>query len=409
MRSGAQYWAFEHINRRGVAVDMPFVRRAAALAAEDAVAIGRRLAELTDGAVSQSHAGETNRGLAARSARRRGDARGADGRRSADDDERRRRRADELSLTRDRVARVLAMLEAKHANGGLNADETKAREAATLRLYGAGAAPKKFARLERAAGRRRAARPVPLRRRRADRPHDPAAERKSRISPVMSSARMVPRRLRSSTRSPTAAATPRLPRRILSTCPPRASLPCSCAQRSLPAREKCSSGRLVGDRGADHAMARRFARRRAGARYFPRQRSRPDAAGYLHDRRRRHPAQGRRARSARRNARSARSRRLALRLRRLRRRAPAHGAGYRIHLEDAEARRIVDGLARGEPMGAGILGRPPRRRKLRPVGRRDARLGDPWPDHHGRAARLRLPRGLPRRHACSWRCHRAAC
>ena len=53
----------------------------------------------------------------------------------------------EFSLTRDRVARVLAMLEAKHANGGLDPAETKAREAATLRLYGAGAAPKKFARL----------------------------------------------------------------------------------------------------------------------------------------------------------------------------------------------------------------------------------------------------------------------
>jgi hypothetical protein len=50
-------------------------------------------------------------------------------------------------LTRDRVARVLAMLEAKHANGGLSTDETKACEAATLRLYGAGASPKKFARL----------------------------------------------------------------------------------------------------------------------------------------------------------------------------------------------------------------------------------------------------------------------
>ena len=49
-----QYWAFEHINRRGVAVDMPFVRRAAALAAEDAVASGRRLAELTGGAVTRS-------------------------------------------------------------------------------------------------------------------------------------------------------------------------------------------------------------------------------------------------------------------------------------------------------------------------------------------------------------------
>ena len=48
-----QYWAFEHINRRGVVIDMPFVRRAAALAAEDGVAIGRRLAELTGGAVTR--------------------------------------------------------------------------------------------------------------------------------------------------------------------------------------------------------------------------------------------------------------------------------------------------------------------------------------------------------------------
>ena len=66
-------------------------------------------------------------------------------------------------------------------------------------------------------------------------------------------------------------------------------------------------------------------------------------------------------------------------------------------------------LARGEPMGAGILGRPPRRRKLRPVGRRDARLGD---------ARPRSPRrvGSPSSTArtisaarCSWRCRRAGC
>ena len=52
-RNCEQYWAFERVNRRGVAVDMPFVRRAAALAAEDGVAIGRRLAELTDGAVTR--------------------------------------------------------------------------------------------------------------------------------------------------------------------------------------------------------------------------------------------------------------------------------------------------------------------------------------------------------------------
>ena len=39
------------------------------------------------------------------------------------------------------------MLEAKRANGGLNLDETRALEAATLRMYGAGTSPLKFARL----------------------------------------------------------------------------------------------------------------------------------------------------------------------------------------------------------------------------------------------------------------------
>src|SRR4051812_26867016 len=53
----------------------------------------------------------------------------------------------EFSLTRERVERLLALLEAKRANGGLSAGEAKAREVATLRLYGAGASPKKFARI----------------------------------------------------------------------------------------------------------------------------------------------------------------------------------------------------------------------------------------------------------------------
>ena len=48
-----QYWAFERINRRGVTLDMPYVRRAAALVVEDAIAINRRLVELTDGAVAR--------------------------------------------------------------------------------------------------------------------------------------------------------------------------------------------------------------------------------------------------------------------------------------------------------------------------------------------------------------------
>jgi DNA polymerase len=141
-----QYWSFEHINRRGVRLDMPFVHRATALAAEDAVAIGRRLAELTDGAVTSVHQAQRIAtwlcdqliDAAMREALMIGcsDEGDEDG-----DDER------EFSLTRDRVARVLAMLETKRANGGLIPDELKAFEVATLRLYGAGTAPKKFARL----------------------------------------------------------------------------------------------------------------------------------------------------------------------------------------------------------------------------------------------------------------------
>jgi DNA polymerase len=146
-----QYWAFEHINRRGVAVDVPFVRHAAVLAAEDAVAIGRRLAELTDGTVTRvtqakrlvAWMRDQLTDVVMREVLTLGVPQDDDD----DDDDDGRAEPPELSLTRDRVARVLAMLEAKHANGGLDPGETKVREAATLRLYGAGAAPKKFARL----------------------------------------------------------------------------------------------------------------------------------------------------------------------------------------------------------------------------------------------------------------------
>jgi DNA polymerase bacteriophage-type len=149
----SEYWAFEHINRRGVVLDMPFVRRAAALAAEDAVASGCRLNELTGGTVTRVTqakriAAWLHDNLADAAMREvltvgvpADDNDGDD----ADDDE---AEPQEFSLTRDRVARVLAMLDAKHADGGLNPAETKAHEVATLRLYGAGASPKKFARLE---------------------------------------------------------------------------------------------------------------------------------------------------------------------------------------------------------------------------------------------------------------------
>ena len=148
-----EYWAFEHINQRGVTLDMPFVRRAAALAAEDAVISGHRLNELTSGAVTRVtqakriaawlHDQLTD--AAMREVLTIGVPADDDGDDNGDDDE---AEPQEFSLTRDRVGRVLAMLDAKHANGGLDPAETKAREAATLRLYGAGTSPKKFARLD---------------------------------------------------------------------------------------------------------------------------------------------------------------------------------------------------------------------------------------------------------------------
>jgi DNA polymerase len=144
-----QYWAFEHINRRGVTLDMPYVRRAAALTAEDAIAIGRRLAVLTSGAISRvtqakriaSWLHDNLADATMREILTVGVPADDDGDTEADDPQ-------EFSLTRDRVARVLAMLDAKRANDGLSPDEARAHEAATLRLYGAGASPKKFARLD---------------------------------------------------------------------------------------------------------------------------------------------------------------------------------------------------------------------------------------------------------------------
>jgi DNA polymerase len=147
-----QYWAFEHINQRGVVLDMPYVRHAAALVIEDAVAINRRLVELTGGIVST--VGQAKRiatwmhDQLADAAMREVLMVGVPTADEDDDDDDVETDLLELSIERDRVARVLAMLEVKRANGGLGAGEIKAHEVATLRLYGAGAAPKKFARLE---------------------------------------------------------------------------------------------------------------------------------------------------------------------------------------------------------------------------------------------------------------------
>src|SRR5262249_27576901 len=109
-----QYWAFEHVNRRGVAGWGAFARRPRARGAEDAVAIGRRLRELTGGVVTSVNQAKRIamwlHDQLTDAAMREGLTLGGSDDDDADGDE-----VEELefSLTRDRVARVLAMLAVK--------------------------------------------------------------------------------------------------------------------------------------------------------------------------------------------------------------------------------------------------------------------------------------------------------
>ena len=175
-----QYWAFERINRRGVHVDTPFVERAAALAAEDAAAIGRRLAELTDGAVTTVEPGQTDRGLAARPAARRGDARGADHRRP-----RRRGRGRRSGRAGIQLNPRPGGARARPARGETGQRRSLPRRDESLRgrdappLWRRGVAEE--IRPHRArADRRRHSRSVSFRRRRPDRPHVRQEESRSR-------------------------------------------------------------------------------------------------------------------------------------------------------------------------------------------------------------------------------------
>jgi DNA polymerase bacteriophage-type len=151
LKDWREYWCFEHVNRRGVHVDTQFIERAAALAIEDSVAIGHRLVTLTEGAVDRVTKAKKLAGWLYDQISD-ADMRAALTVDTPDDEEDPGDDADdpgppELSVTRDRVAKILALLETKRANGGLTPAETAAREAAELRIFGAGASPKKFARL----------------------------------------------------------------------------------------------------------------------------------------------------------------------------------------------------------------------------------------------------------------------
>ena len=391
-----QYWAFEHINRRGVAVDVPFVRRAAALVAEDAVAIGRRLAELTGGVV-------TSVGQAKRIATWMHDQLADAEMREVltlgvpdDDDE-----DDELelSLKRDRVERVLAMLEAKHANGGLAPGEDKAFEVATLRLYGAGASPKKFARLD--------AQQV-----------DGVLRDQYRFAGAGQTGRM----------SSKGAQIQNLARDVLG--------PDGADEAALvdTIADGCSYSALVAANPVDMPAARKLALLvRPGliagpgkvfvwsdwsaieARITPwlaaspggekvldifrandRDPTRPDiymiaAADILH---KNDPSGVTKTERA-----IGKVAILALGFGGSVGALKSMALNYRIHLDDAEARRIVDAWRAANPWAREFWGAHRDDESFGLWGAAMTRLGDARPDHHGGSARLRLPRGLSRRHA----------
>ena len=167
--------------------------------------------------------------------------------------------------------------------------------------------------------------------------------------------------------------------------------------------------RLVGDRGADHALARRFARRREGPRYFPRQRS-PTRRGRTSTRSPPPTSCTRDPSAITKTERSiGKVGTLALGF------GGSVGAlqrmalNYRIHLDDAEARRIVDAWREANPWAREFWGAHRDGESFGLWGAAMRAWEMPGPDHHGGPDRLRLSRGLSRRRRCSWRCRRAGC
>ena len=394
-----EYWAFERINRRGVTIDVPFVTRAAALAAEDAGAIGRRLVELTDGAVTRvTQAKRIATWLhdllpdaAMREVLMVGGAIDAD---DEDEDE----AADlEFSLTRDRVARVLAMLEAKQANGGLNAAEMRAHEAATLRLYGAGASPKKFVRLTaqqvdgelrdqyRFAGAgqtgRLSSRGAQIQNLTRDVINEHGGDEAALVDMIADGGSYAALAAANPIDMPVARKLALIVRPALVAAPKKLFVWSDWS--TLEARV---NPWLAASPDAERVLDT-FRANDADP-------SLPDnymiaAADVLH----KNEPSG-----------ITKTERwmgkvviLACGFGGSIGALKAMALSYHINLDNAEARRIIDAWRSANSWAPRVLGRAPRRRELWLVGRRHERLGNTRPDHHSRADRLRLPRRLPRR------------
>lgn len=145
-RMWQEYWASERINHRGVAVDLPFVRGAAALAARLAATANADIERLTDGkikTVRQSaalldwiryelrHLPEVDRIL----------TREVD---LVEDEDGEMRSVAKYSLGRGLVEALIAYLDRIDEEQGLTDSEWRVLQVLEVRLYGASATPAKF-------------------------------------------------------------------------------------------------------------------------------------------------------------------------------------------------------------------------------------------------------------------------
>jgi len=145
----AEYHAFETVNERGIGIDVPFVRNAARLAAEDRVQAGRRLAELTNGAVTAvTQSTRLAEYLFSRlPSYGRAILLGVADYEEPDEEDEDKPERGKLSIARSRITALRNFFGVEEKEGRAINEAPALLEILDLREYGGGAAPHKFARM----------------------------------------------------------------------------------------------------------------------------------------------------------------------------------------------------------------------------------------------------------------------
>lgn len=147
-REWEEYWASEHINERGMVIDMDFARRAAAVAAANVARSNARLAVLTGKSITkvtqiQRIAPWVYDRLDFAEAREMMIKEFVDDPDSEDDEV----KEVKLGLSRDRIERLVTFFEALDEREGLTDEEAKVLEVLELRQWDGSSAPAKFAKM----------------------------------------------------------------------------------------------------------------------------------------------------------------------------------------------------------------------------------------------------------------------